>query len=263
MENLNDKQKEAAIHQDGPLLIVAGAGAGKTKTITHRIVNLIKNGIAPEKILAVTFTNKAAKEMRDRILKAIGKNLPLANFGPHEIPFISTFHALGVYIIKENARTLGLTRYFSILDEGQAITIIKDIIKDNLNLDPKKYGVKVNLTYVELDEQLYAKFRINEGDGYDVINISDFMVQILARQGYLQTLDHKAIPNLECINQCFLNQIYDPDNRYSVPHKWFMYGIVYDKTFFNCPPEQIDLGFVFKNPQEIVNQGIAKFSYKI
>ncbi|MEK7069389.1 MAG: UvrD-helicase domain-containing protein [Patescibacteria group bacterium] len=134
LSGLNDKQKEAAIHKDGPLLIVAGAGAGKTKTITHRIVNLILSGVAPEKILAVTFTNKAAKEMRERILKEIGKHAK----GQDSIPFVSTFHSLGVYIIKENARILGLTKYFSILDENDANALIKESLKE-LSLDPKQY----------------------------------------------------------------------------------------------------------------------------
>lgn len=140
LSGLNTEQKEAAMHTDGPLLIVAGAGAGKTKTITHRIVNLIKKGIAPNKILAVTFTNKAAKEMRERIIGEIEKNFPSSAF-ENEIPFVSTFHSLGVYIIKENARLLGLTRYFNILDEGDAVSMIKDILKD-LGIDPKQYEPK-------------------------------------------------------------------------------------------------------------------------
>jgi len=137
LAGLNKEQKEAALHMDGPLLIVAGAGAGKTKTITHRIVNLIKNGVSPEKILAVTFTNKAAKEMRERIISEIQKNAK----GQNEIPFVSTFHSLGVFIIKENARLLGLTKYFTILDEGDATTLIKNILKD-LGIDPKQYDPK-------------------------------------------------------------------------------------------------------------------------
>ena len=137
LQGLNNEQREAAMHMHGPLLIVAGAGAGKTKTITHRIVNLIKHGVAPEKILAVTFTNKAAKEMRERVIKEIEKNAK----GQETIPYVATFHSLGVYIIKENARLLGLTRYFNILDEGDAVSMIKDIEKE-LGIDPKMYEPK-------------------------------------------------------------------------------------------------------------------------
>jgi DNA helicase-2/ATP-dependent DNA helicase PcrA len=159
LKGLNPEQKEAALHMKGPLLIIAGAGAGKTKTITHRIVNLIKNGVSPDKILAVTFTNKAAKEMRERIDVAIKNSFTgnafsevLGSPGPYpgqtiqksipsEAPFVSTFHSLGVYIIKENARLLGLTRYFTILDEGDATTLIKNILKE-LGIDPKQYDPK-------------------------------------------------------------------------------------------------------------------------
>ena len=137
LKGLNDKQKEAAIHKDGPLLIVAGAGAGKTKTITHRIVNLILEGVNPNKILAVTFTNKAAKEMREKVLAEIEKNAK----GQNTIPFVSTFHSLGVFIIKENAHLLGLTKYFTILDESDANSLIKESLKE-LNLDPKQYEPK-------------------------------------------------------------------------------------------------------------------------
>ena len=162
LKGLNNKQREAALHMNGPLLIVAGAGAGKTKTITHRILNLIKNGVAPEKILAVTFTNKAAKEMQERVTSAIKNNFAGNAFSqvlgspgpypgqtirksiPNEIiskPFISTFHSLGVYIIKENARILGLTRHFTILDESDSNTLIKESLKE-LGLDPKQYEPK-------------------------------------------------------------------------------------------------------------------------
>jgi len=133
LSGLNEKQKEAAVHTDGPLLIIAGAGAGKTKTITHRIVNLIKEGIAPEKILAVTFTNKAAKEMREKIIAEIEKNAK----GQDTVPFVSTFHSLGVHIIKENAHLLGLTRYFTILDSDDTKSLIKEALKE-LNFDPKE-----------------------------------------------------------------------------------------------------------------------------
>jgi len=137
LDELNTKQKEAALHMKGPLLIVAGAGAGKTKTITHRIVNLIKEGVAPERILAVTFTNKAAKEMRERVIAEIEKSAK----GQNTIPFVSTFHSLGVYIIKENARALGLTKYFTILDESDSISLIKEALKE-IGLDPKEHDPK-------------------------------------------------------------------------------------------------------------------------
>ena len=140
LRGLNKEQREAALHMNGPLLIVAGAGAGKTKTITHRIVNLIKKGVSPEKILAVTFTNKAAKEMRERIIGEIKKN-ELGVKEQDTIPFVSTFHSLGVFILKENARILGLTRHFTILDESDSTALIKESLKD-VGLDPKQYDPK-------------------------------------------------------------------------------------------------------------------------
>jgi len=140
LESLNDKQKEAVLHTDGPLLIVAGAGAGKTKTITHRIIHLIHQGINPNEILAVTFTNKAAKEMKERVMKMLedkelGVSAPEIRFSA---PHISTFHSLGVHIIKENAHLLGLTKHFSIIDENDALLIIKDAMKAR-DIDPKQY----------------------------------------------------------------------------------------------------------------------------
>jgi len=142
IEELNEKQKEAVLYTDGPLLIVAGAGAGKTKTITNRIIHLIHQGVNPNSILAVTFTNKAAKEMRDRVMsllenKSHGVDAPERNLGTG-IPFVSTFHSLGVHIIKENAHLIGLTKHFSIIDESDAISIIKDVMREH-DIDPKQH----------------------------------------------------------------------------------------------------------------------------
>ena len=108
--SLNIRQKEAVETLEGPLLIVAGAGAGKTKTITHRILNLIKSGVKPSEILAITFTNNAAKEIRERVFHLIAEdktlNVPISF---NERPFMSTFHALGSNPISSTA---SLTAFF-------------------------------------------------------------------------------------------------------------------------------------------------------
>ncbi|MBX4195948.1 UvrD-helicase domain-containing protein, partial [Candidatus Parcubacteria bacterium] len=128
-EGLNAKQKEAVEATEGPLLILAGAGAGKTKTIAERIRYLIARGAAPSSILAITFTNKAAKEMRERINKMLSEdpnlNRPVSF---DERPFISTFHSLGVHILKENAQRLNLPRHFSIFDKDDSKRAIKEAL---------------------------------------------------------------------------------------------------------------------------------------
>jgi len=147
MDGLNEAQKRAVEATDGPLLIVAGAGSGKTRVIAYRILNLIKKGVPPSEILAITFTNKAAKEMRDRVSALLaadaGVNRPISI---HERPFVSTFHALGVHIIRENARELGLTRHFTIYDRSDSRRAIKDAM-GQAGLDPKTYdpGVFLNM----------------------------------------------------------------------------------------------------------------------
>ena len=96
---LNPNQQKAVNHIKGPMLVLAGAGSGKTKVLTNRIANLIENGVSPYNILAITFTNKAAKEMKDRVVNLIGDSANNIQ--------ISTFHSLGVKILKENYTLLG------------------------------------------------------------------------------------------------------------------------------------------------------------
>ncbi|TSD00125.1 MAG: ATP-dependent DNA helicase PcrA [Parcubacteria group bacterium Greene1014_15] len=137
LDALNPQQREAALHTEGPLLIVAGAGAGKTKTLSFRILHLIEQGVTPEEILAITFTNKAAKEMRERVRMILQKS-GQRRHSWHERPFVSTFHALGVHIIKENAAELGYTKNFSIFDRNDSLRALKDALA-SLGLDPKQH----------------------------------------------------------------------------------------------------------------------------
>lgn len=129
LETLNEEQRKAATTTEGPLLIIAGAGAGKTKTIVHRILEIISRGARPEEILAVTFTNKAAKEMRERVALLL----------PHgsRLPTLTTFHSLGAQILREHAGAIGFTKQFIIRDQDEALSLIKEILKE-LGYDPKE-----------------------------------------------------------------------------------------------------------------------------
>lgn len=132
LDTLNDRQKEAVLYNEGPLLIIAGAGAGKTKTLTTKIAYLIEEmGALPSNILAITFTNKAAKEMKDRIIRLIG------SIG-YQIQ-TSTFHSFGLKLLKENYERLGFDKNFVIMDSDDSLTIVKKILKD-MDLDPKIYN---------------------------------------------------------------------------------------------------------------------------
>jgi len=105
LAGLNAAQKEAVLSTEGPLLVLAGAGAGKTRVIVHRMLEIVRKGVAPEQILAITFTNKSAGEMRERALAMLEKyqgEIP----SRRSRPFVSTFHSLGLNIIKENSKLL-------------------------------------------------------------------------------------------------------------------------------------------------------------
>lgn len=120
LSKLNEQQRNAVIHKDGPCLVIAGAGSGKTRVLTTRIAHLIEEGVSSWNILAITFTNKAAKEMRERLDVLV----------PNHDVFVGTFHSFGVRILRENYMHLGLERNFTILDSDDVLSLIKKIMKD-------------------------------------------------------------------------------------------------------------------------------------
>lgn len=137
---LNKKQEEAVTRHFGPVLIIAGAGTGKTRTITSRIASLIESGIPPQNILAITFTNKAATEMKERVNKILKNKEELK-------PFISTFHSLGVYILKNHYEKVGLRKNFSIADRERSKQILKEA-SDRLGIDIKTHNPKKIISFI-------------------------------------------------------------------------------------------------------------------
>ena len=130
LSNLNPRQKEAVMTTAGPLLILAGPGSGKTRVLTHRIAYLIQCGINPENILAVTFTNKAADEMRERVIKLLEKEV--------KMPFIGTFHAFCLRILRKEIKNLGYKTNFIIYDETDQLSLVKKVIK-GLEIDSEQF----------------------------------------------------------------------------------------------------------------------------
>lgn len=131
LDSLNAAQKDAVTTTEGPLMVIAGAGAGKTRVIAHRILEIVRHGTAPEHILAITFTNKSAKEMRERVLKLLNEDAGNSRpaFEPFKPPFVSTFHSLGLTIIKENHKLLGYKRTPMIYDRNDSMRTIKEALK--------------------------------------------------------------------------------------------------------------------------------------
>jgi DNA helicase-2/ATP-dependent DNA helicase PcrA len=126
LDSLNPDQYDAVVHRGGPLLVVAGAGSGKTRVLTQRIAWLIEGGVHPMRVLAITFTNKAAGEMRDRVEALVG---PVARQ-----MWVSTFHAACVRILRAHADLLGFPKTFSIYDQSDAQRLVSYVIRD-LGLD--------------------------------------------------------------------------------------------------------------------------------
>ncbi len=141
LEQLNEAQREAAACTEGPVMIIAGAGSGKTRTLTYRIAYLIEKGVDPFHILALTFTNKAANEMKDRIIKLVGADARNIWMG--------TFHSVFARVLRSEADKLGFTSSFTIYDTEDSKSAIKQIVK-LLNLDPKTYKPNFVLSRISM-----------------------------------------------------------------------------------------------------------------
>ena len=133
LDSLNPQQRLAAETLEGPVLILAGAGSGKTRALTYRIANLIDHGVQPWHILAITFTNKAAKEMRERVSALVGES--------GEEVWVSTFHSMCARILRRDIEKLGYTRSFTIYDDDDQTAVIKECLKQ-LNIDDKQLPVR-------------------------------------------------------------------------------------------------------------------------
>lgn len=147
LNGLNDAQKNAVITTEGPLMVLAGAGSGKTRVITHRIIHLILQGVAPQNILAVTFTNKAAKEMRERVLSLMGVYKSTERAGIEGTPTVTTFHALGVRMIREHHDVFGLRKQFTIFDRSDSNSAIKKALERG-GFDPKQFEPRKILSMI-------------------------------------------------------------------------------------------------------------------
>ncbi|MBX4200085.1 UvrD-helicase domain-containing protein [Candidatus Parcubacteria bacterium] len=169
LDHLNAPQRQAVEALDGPLLILAGAGAGKTKTLTERIRHLIYKGVAPHQILAITFTNKAAREMRERLHRMLesDKNLnrPVTSF---ERPFVSTFHALCVFILKAEHQKVGIHKHFTIFDKADGKRAIKEALEKK-GLDPKLHEPERILSIISKEkgrDTTAEEYAIHSEGGY-------------------------------------------------------------------------------------------------
>jgi len=140
LKNLNESQKEAVLHKNGAMIIIAGAGSGKTRVLTYRIAHLMNQGVDAFNILALTFTNKAAREMKNRIAKMVGeseaKNL-----------WMGTFHSVFARILRSEADKLGYPKNFTIYDTQDSVRLLSSIIKE-LNLDKDRYKPKQVLSRI-------------------------------------------------------------------------------------------------------------------
>ena len=176
-DTLNKEQKEAVLHTEGPLLLLAGAGSGKTRVLTHRVAYLIDEmGVNPWNILAITFTNKAAQEMRERVDQ-------IAGFGADQV-WVATFHATCMRILRRHIDRLGYDTNFTIYDTDDQKSVIKQVCK-RLNIDTKMYKERTLLSEISS-----AKDELVDVREFEVKSVGDYKKSVIAKvyREYQETL---------------------------------------------------------------------------
>lgn len=198
-DSLNPTQQEAVFHTEGPLLILAGAGSGKTRVLTHRVAYLIEEkGVNPWNIMAITFTNKAAGEMRERVDQ-------LVSFGAESI-WVSTFHSSCVRILRRHIENLGYTSNFTIYDSDDQKTLMRQIFK-TLNIDPKMYKERAVLSSISSakDELITPEeFALNAGGDYRLKKIAEIYkeYQIQLKKNNAMDFDDLIVKTVELFQNC-------------------------------------------------------------
>lgn len=206
LHKLNDEQKRAVLQTEGPLLIQAGAGSGKTKTLTHRIAHILQQNLAyPEQILAVTFTNKAAKEMRERVALLLGENPNNRSF----LPYMGTFHGVCVRLLRQDGEHIGVPRTFVIYDEADRLATVKRVCKKlmideksfpprtianlissakNEAMSPSDYSAKANSPAQNTAAQVFPLYQqaLKEAGALDFDDLITKTLQLLATQTEIQ-----------------------------------------------------------------------------
>lgn len=229
LADLNPQQREAAMHITGPVLILAGAGSGKTKTLTHRIAYLVEQGVPPQAILAVTFTNKAAGEMRDRLLSLMARTGHQEQSGVRSFPWLGTFHSICVRILRRDIGHLGYEPGFTIYDETDTLALVKTAMAE-LGLDPKQmnprtirsfisgaknellgpeaYGRQAEGYFMETVAKVYQRYQaaLKAANAVDFDDLLVLTVQLFQSKpevldGYRQQFQHILIDEYQDTNQ--------------------------------------------------------------
>ncbi len=213
--NLSDSQKEAVCHGQGPLLVTAGAGSGKTRTLTERVIYLINSKVDPERIVAITFTNKAADEMRKRILEGVHRT------GKKKLPYIGTFHAFGARILRKEAKSLTRNHGFSIFDDDDSLRVIKKSVKslglpENIKISSALFLKDISNAKMELltsdslespvrEVFLDYEVRLKEQNAFDFDDLITKVVELLSAnpvklKKYQDQFDHILVDEYQDIN---------------------------------------------------------------